>query len=598
MCTPLGPTWADTSLSVLAPKPLPSSSSSDSSTPPNYAVLKPKSCLACRKRKVKCDRQLPCGNCSRWTIECIFPSPIRRCPRARTKTGATRSRGDQALQDRIHMLEAQVSELTETVSAQAERLRQVTTPGGSMFAFSHTWAHSVAPLNPSLALGQTYWQVFLERVDPLIKVVHRPSASRILRSAIDNPTLLNEGQGALLQVIYLACISAMDEADIQANLQMSKATAVSTYRMAAEHALARAGFLTTNDWNTMQALVLFIALSRLQNNHRSAWTLAGLAERLDISLEEDSSRFGAEMRRRLRWHMWYLNRRIQDDRGSNPNISPVGVDLPLNCRDTELSQTMTIQPNVQHGWTEVSFCLLRYDLATTERIVESDAPWLIKTKAVRECQHRLHTKYLAYCDGSEPIHWLACHISYVMITEMWMKLFSPQFFASSSPSSLDSEATSAHAVRDQLFDAAVDILDTQKRLEKEIAARNWEWTLSGYFQYVPLAFLLNELRWRRSDPRTDRAWEVAERSFGRWSEEAKRSVHGVMLTELMSSVLVARQQASEFQSIADSYLVPDERVFDDAGGVSGLGQDDVWPDLLPEDMFQFGLPVEWVYQVQ
>jgi hypothetical protein len=245
----------------------------------------------------------------------------------------------------------------------------------------------------------------------------------------------------------------------------------------------------------------------------------------------------------------------------------------------------------------MSFCLLRYDLATTDRIVESDVPWLIKTKAVRECQHRLHTQYLAYCDGSEPIHWLAGHISYVMITEMWMKLFSPQFFAS-SPSSLDSEATSAHAVRDQLFDAAVDILDTQKRLEKEIAAHNWEWTLSGYFQYVPLAFLLNELRWRRSDPRTDRAWEVAERSFGRWSEEAKRSVHGVMLTELMSSVLVARQQASEFQSIADSYLVPDEGVFDDAGGFSGLGQDDVWPDLLPEDMFQFGLPVERVYQVQ
>ncbi|KAL2833544.1 hypothetical protein BJY01DRAFT_225143 [Aspergillus pseudoustus] len=597
MDAPLGPSWTDQSLSLIAPKPQPSSSSSETSPAPEYAVLKPKSCLACRKRKVKCDRQLPCGNCSRWTIECIFPSPIRRCPRARTKAGAARSRGDQALHDRIHMLEAQVSELMETVSAQAERLRSVTTLGGSMFPLSHTWAHSVAPLSPSLALGQTYWRVFLERVDPLIKVVHRPSASRILRSAMDNPTSLNEGQGALLQVIYLACITAMDEADIQANLQMTKAAAVSTYRMAAEQALARAGFLTTNDWNTMQALVLFIALSRLQNNHKSAWTLAGLAERLDISLEEDSSRFGAEMRRRLRWHMWYLNRRIQDDRGSNSTTSPVGADLPLNCHDSELSQMMTSPPTMQNSWTEMSFCLLRYDLATTERIVENDVPWLIKAKSVRECQDRLHSKYLSYCDGSEPIHWLACHISYVMITEMWMKLFSPQFFAASpsSPSSLDSEGSSAHAIRDQLFDAAVDILDTQKRLEKEIAARNWEWTLSGYFQYVPLVFLLNELRWRRSDPRTDWAWEVAEKSFGRWSDEAKRSAHGVMLTELMSSVLAARQEVSEFQSIADSYLVPEDGAF---GDQFSIGSDLVWPDMLPSDMFQFGLPVEWVYQVQ
>ncbi|KAL3463250.1 hypothetical protein BJX64DRAFT_126196 [Aspergillus heterothallicus] len=597
MGTPSGSTWTDQSLSAIAPKPLPSSSPSEASPTPDYAVLKPKSCLACRKRKVKCDRQLPCGNCSRWTIECIFPSPIRRCPRPRTKIGAVPSRGDQALYDRIHMLEAQVSELTETVSVQAERLRSLATPGGSKFPLSHTWAHSVAPLSPSLALGQIYWRVFLERVDPLIKVVHRPSASRILRSAMDSPTSLNEGQGALLQVIYLACISAMDEADVQANLQMSKATAVSTYRMAAEQALARAGFLTTNDWNTMQALVLFIALSRLQNNHKSAWTLAGLVERLDISLEEDSSRFGAEMRRRLRWHMWYLNRRIQDDRGSNSTTSLVGVDLPLNCHDSELSRTMTTPPNTLNGWTEMSFCLLRYDLATTERIVESEVPWHFKTKAVRDCQNRLHTKYLSYCDGSEPIHWLACHISYVMITEMWMKLFSPQFFAAaaSSPSSLEAEGSSAHAVRDQLFDAAVDILDTQKRLEKEIASRNWEWTLSGYFQYVPLIFLLNELRWRRSDARTDRAWEVAERSFGRWSEEAKRSTHGVMLTELMGSVLAARQEAREFQSIADSYLVPDDGVFGDGFSTEN---DPVWPDMLPSDLFQFELPVEWVYQVQ
>ncbi|KAL2818335.1 hypothetical protein BJX63DRAFT_71082 [Aspergillus granulosus] len=597
MATPLGSTWTDQSLSVIAPKPLPSSSSSEASLAADYAVLKPKSCLACRKRKVKCDRQVPCGNCSRWTIECIFPSPIRRCPRARTKPGAARSRGDQALHDRIHMLETQVSELTGTVNAQAERLQSLTTPGASMFPLSHAWGHSVEPLHPSLALGQTYWRVFLERVDPLIKVVHRPSASRILRSGMDNPTSLNEGQGALLHVIYLACISAMDEADIQANLQMSKATAVSTYRMAAEQALARAGFLTTNDWNTMQALVLFIALSRLQNNHKSAWTLAGLAERLDVSLEEDNSHFGAEMRRRLRWHMWYLNRRIQDDRGSNPSPSLVRVDLPLNCHDSELSRTMTTQPNMRSGWTEMSFCLLRYDLATTERIVESDASWIIKTKAVRACQDRLHTKYLTYCDGSEPIHWLACHISYVMITEMWMKLFCPQFFAASapSPSSLDPEGSSAHAVRDQLFDAAVDILDTQKRLEKEIASRNWEWTLNGYFQYVPLVFLLNELRWRRSDPRTDRAWEIAERSFGRWSEEAKRSVHGGLLTELIGSVLAARQEAREFQSIADSYLVPDNGVLGD--GFS-MGQDPSWPDMLPSDMFQFGLPVDWIYQVQ
>ncbi|KAL4917791.1 hypothetical protein BDW62DRAFT_74979 [Aspergillus aurantiobrunneus] len=578
----------DLSLSVIAPKPLSSSSSSDAPYPIESAVLKPKSCLACRKRKVRCDRQLPCANCARWSIECNFPSPIRRCPRARTKPGA-RSRSDQALHDKIHMLETQVSELTGIVKTQADMILSLATPGGSLFPLSHTWAHAVAPLHPSLALGRIYWEVFLDRVDPLIKVVHRPSAYQILRTGLDTPTSLNEGQGALLQVIYFACVSAMDTTDIQSSLQMTKSTALSTYRMAAEQALARAGFITTNDWTTMQALVLFIALSRLQNDHKGAWKLAGLAERLDLSMEEDSSRFGGEMRRRVRWHLWYLNRRIRDDRGqiSSPvgqlNTSPVDVELPLNCHDIELQPSMTGPPSNESGWTAMSFCLLRYDLATTERIVESEAPWLSKTKAVRECQRRIHSKYLRHCDGTESIHWLASHISYVMTTEMWMKLYSPQ------ATSVDLLESSDRAVRDRLFDAAVDILDTRKRLEDEIAARKWEWTLGGYFQYVPLTFLLNELLWRRSDPRVNAAWAVAEKSFQRCSDDAKKSAHGVMLTELMSNVLSARREAIYFQSIADIYIVPDQSLFDNSS------VDPAYPAYLatPSDVFQLGLPTEW-----
>ncbi|KAL4774560.1 hypothetical protein BDW60DRAFT_160403 [Aspergillus nidulans var. acristatus] len=589
MAASLGSTRVRQSLSEIAPKPLSSSSPSNASTPQDYTVLKPKSCLACRKRKVRCDRQLPCTNCSRWSVECIYPSPVRKCPRVRTKP-RTRTSNDQALHDRIHTLEAQISGLTQTVNAQAERIRSLAAPGDSLFPLSHTWAHATMSLHPSLALGRKYWQLFLEKVDPLIKVVHRPSVSRILRGGLNDPTSLGEGEGALLQVFYLACVSAMDVMDVQSSLQMSKSTALTTYRLAAEQALARSGFMTTSNWTIMQALVLFIALDRLQGNHKSAWNLAGLAERLDVSLEEDNSPFGAEMRRRVRWHLWYLNRRIRGDRGQSPSLpsqpipSPSVVELPLNCHDSELRTDMTAPLTNQPGWTEMSFCLLRYDLATTERIVESDASWLFKTRAVSECQRRIHLKYLNYCDGSEPIHWLASHIAYVMITEMWMKLYSPQFAAVDSTETLD------HDVRDQLFDAAVDILDTQKRLEVETAARKWEWTLGGYFQYVPLTFLLNELCWRRNDPRVDAAWDVAERSFQRLSEHARKSAPGVMLTELMSKALSARQETADFQTTEDAYLVSEQAVNDNFS-VGPVFTGTI--KTMPSDMPQLGLSADW-----
>ncbi|KAK1837621.1 fungal specific transcription factor domain-containing protein, partial [Colletotrichum chrysophilum] len=38
-------------------------------------ALNPRSCVTCRRRKVRCDKQMPCSNCRRAVIQCIFPAP-------------------------------------------------------------------------------------------------------------------------------------------------------------------------------------------------------------------------------------------------------------------------------------------------------------------------------------------------------------------------------------------------------------------------------------------------------------------------------------------------------------------------------------------
>lgn len=38
---------------------------------------KPRSCLVCRSRKVRCDKQSPCSNCRRANIACVLPSADR-----------------------------------------------------------------------------------------------------------------------------------------------------------------------------------------------------------------------------------------------------------------------------------------------------------------------------------------------------------------------------------------------------------------------------------------------------------------------------------------------------------------------------------------
>jgi hypothetical protein len=47
-----------------------------SSTSPQGVTLRPSySCTRCSARKVRCDRQRPCGACTRHEVECVFKPP-------------------------------------------------------------------------------------------------------------------------------------------------------------------------------------------------------------------------------------------------------------------------------------------------------------------------------------------------------------------------------------------------------------------------------------------------------------------------------------------------------------------------------------------
>ena len=70
----------------------------------NYPNLNPRSCVTCRRRKVKCDKKQPCANCVKAHIECIFPSP-GRAPRKPRKPQ------DSELIERLKRLEGVVQTL-------------------------------------------------------------------------------------------------------------------------------------------------------------------------------------------------------------------------------------------------------------------------------------------------------------------------------------------------------------------------------------------------------------------------------------------------------------------------------------------------------
>lgn len=80
------------------------------------ATLNPRSCVTCRRRKVRCDKHMPCGNCRKAQIQCVFPAPGRapRRPRAKDPNAPPKqtSEREMELMKRLRKLEGIVEDLS------------------------------------------------------------------------------------------------------------------------------------------------------------------------------------------------------------------------------------------------------------------------------------------------------------------------------------------------------------------------------------------------------------------------------------------------------------------------------------------------------
>jgi len=72
--------------------------------------LNARSCVTCRRRKVKCDKQVPCSNCTKAHTQCVFPAPGRASRRPREGAKPVSEREAQLLK-RLRRLEGVVEEL-------------------------------------------------------------------------------------------------------------------------------------------------------------------------------------------------------------------------------------------------------------------------------------------------------------------------------------------------------------------------------------------------------------------------------------------------------------------------------------------------------
>jgi hypothetical protein len=126
-----------------------------------------------------------------------------------------------------------------------------------MFNFS-SLAMELRSFHPPAGQIESYWQIYMSNVDPLVKVLHVPSFTSHIVTARQDPSQLSKPVEAATFAIYHSVVVSMTPNEVLDCFMEERVELLSKYRFATEQALARANFLSTRNIMTLQAFALFL----------------------------------------------------------------------------------------------------------------------------------------------------------------------------------------------------------------------------------------------------------------------------------------------------------------------------------------------------
>jgi hypothetical protein len=102
------------------------------------------------------------------------------------------------------------------------------------------------------------WQIYLDNVNPMLKVTHTPSLQGQIIEAASDVSKIEPNLQALMFSIYSVSVMTLTEQQCQAQLGSSRTDLLTGYQMATQQALLNCDFLSTDSRNCLTALFLFL----------------------------------------------------------------------------------------------------------------------------------------------------------------------------------------------------------------------------------------------------------------------------------------------------------------------------------------------------
>ncbi|KAM0340870.1 hypothetical protein ACHAPU_010286 [Fusarium lateritium] len=216
------------------------------------------------------------------------------------------------------------------------------------------------------------WQLFVDRVNPLTKIIHVPSVQPFtLEMATDINKIPLNYQALLFSIFTMATVS-LSEAECIQMLGITRDEALRRYTIGTKVALTKFNFLKNYDMVALQALLLYLLSLQNRYDRHAAWILSGMVVRIaqKMGYHRDGdylglSAFETEMRRRMWWQIILQDAKNALVSGLSHSLLPSSWDtkMPQNVNDADLfpGSVEPIQP--REGPTEMAFCLMGYQIA-------------------------------------------------------------------------------------------------------------------------------------------------------------------------------------------------------------------------------------------
>jgi hypothetical protein len=222
-------------------------------------------------------------------------------------------------------------------------------------------------LQPDPVHAFRLWQLFLERVNPLLKIVHIPTLQPYVMDGAISIGNIPPSYQALLFAIYTISATSLSEAEAPQILGMSREEALAKYTKGMKIALVQFDFMKNYDMVALQALVLYVTTLQGRYDRHASWVLSGtmlrIAQKMGYHRDGESLNlppFETEMRRRIWWQVIIQDVKYAMISGLNHSLLPVNWDTkrPLNLNDADLYPGLTEPVQEREGATEMAFVLV------------------------------------------------------------------------------------------------------------------------------------------------------------------------------------------------------------------------------------------------